>query len=224
MKVPVDMDNNFGSVDIFGSWVEVGMVILALAAGVVVGIPAIIALTRKFNKKKSVIPPNSNFISRHNKVHEYLTELRVKLDAARTHIVQFHNGGQVINGNCMQKMSVTHESCVDGVNETQMERQDVLLTMYSDFLEKVAGDDTKPVLTSTLEVSHFKRVLEGNRVLMFSTLPLRGLKGELNGAVVVEWCNWGKVDEIDFVRVKEELIDKRRYIESRLWGTYGKEE
>ena len=215
---PTDLDNNFGTVDIFGSWVEVGMVVLAISAGIVFGIPALFHLAKKYGRKKH-IAPNKQFISKHSKVHEYLTELRVKLDAARTHVVQFHNGGQIVGGNSMQKMSVTHESCVDGVNETQLERQDVLLSMFSDFLDKVSAEDPKPIMTSTLEASHYKRILEGNRVLMFSALPLRGLKGNLVGAVVIEWCNWGKVDEIDFVVVREELIDKRRYIESRLQGT-----
>ena len=216
MKIPVDMDNNFGTVDIFGSWVEIGMVFLAITAGVVFGIPALFHLAKKYGVKKHQKPVTNKFINRHSRINEYLTELRVKLDGARTNIIQFHNGGQIINGESMQKMSVTHESCVDGITETQGDRQDVLLSMWSDFLQKVSLDDSKPILTSTLNPSHFKRVLEANTVLMFSTLPLRGLKGNLLGAVVIEWCNWNKVDEIDFVIVKEELIDKRRYIEAQL--------
>jgi hypothetical protein len=212
------MDNNFGTVDIFGSWVEIGMVFLAIGAGVVFGIPALFHLAKKFSAKKQK-PVSRKFITRHSRINEYLTELRVKLDGARTNIIQFHNGGQIINGESMQKMSVTHESCVDGIKETHGDRQDVLLSMWSDFLEKLSQEDAKPILTSTLNPSHFKRVLEANTVLMFSTLPLRGLKGNLLGAVVVEWCNWSKVDEIDFVVVKEELIDKRRYIEAQLSET-----
>ena len=213
--IPVDMDNNYGTVDIFGSWVEIGMVFLAITAGVVFGIPALFHLGKKFKKSKDE-PISKTYIKKHTRINEYLTELRVKLDAARTHVVRFHNGGSYSDGPSMKKFSITHESCVDGIRETQAERQNNLLTLYSDFLDKAYLDNSKPVLTSTLTPSHFKRTLESNTVLMFSVLPLRGLKQNIVGAVVVEWCNWNKVDEIDFVKVREELTDIRRYIEAQM--------
>lgn len=211
----VETDNTYGSVDIFGSWVEVGMVGIALVAGIIIAIPAFNALLkRRKNKAKKTV--NNSYIKCHTRVHEYLTELRVVLDAARAYVIQFHNGSEFLDGNNIKKMSITHESCSEGVKEIINTRQDEMLSLNSDFLNKLNLNDPKPFLTSTLGLCHFKRILESNRVLMSAYLPLRDIKGGITGAVCIEWCHWGMVDDLDFSVVREELIDKRRYIEAQL--------
>jgi len=210
------IDNTYGTVDIFGSWVEVGMVGLALLAGIIIAVPAFHALMKRRKKSKKIV--NNSYIKCHTRVHEYLTELRVILDSARTYVIQFENGHEFIGGGNIKKMSITHESCSEGVKETITTRQDEMLSLNSDFLNKLNLNDPKPFLTSTLGLSHFKRTLESNRVLMSAHLPLRDIKGGITGAVCVEWCHWGMVDDLDFSVVREELIDKRRYIEAQLGG------
>jgi hypothetical protein len=212
---PIEIDNTYGAVDIFGSWVEVGMVGIAIIAGVIIAVPAFNALLkRRKNKSKKIV--NNSYIKCHTRVHEYLTELRVKLDSARTYVVQFHNGSEFLDGNSMKKMSITHESCSEGVVEIISARQGELLSLNSDFLNKLNLNDPKPFLTSTLGLCHFKRTLESNRVVMSAHLPLRDVKGGITGAICIEWCHWGMVDDLDFSVVREELIDKRRYIEAQL--------
>jgi hypothetical protein len=217
---PIEIDNTYGTVDIFGSWVEVGMVGLALLAGIIIAVPAFHAVLKR-RKKKSKKIVNNSYIKCHTRVHEYLTELRVILDSARTYVIQFHNGSEFLDGNSMKKMSITHESCSEGVVEIISARQGELLSLNSDFLNKLNINDPKPFLTSTLGLCHFKRTLESNRVLMSAHLPLRNVKGGITGAICIEWCHWGMVDDLDFSVVREELIDKRRYIEAQLGGQNG---
>lgn len=214
-----EIDNTYGAVDIFGSWVEVGMVGLALIAGIIIAVPAFNALIKRRKKSKKIV--NNSYIKCHTRVHEYLTELRVILDAARTYVVQFHNGSEFLDGNNIKKMSITHESCSEGVKEIITTRQDEMLSLNSDFLNKLNLNDPKPFLTSTLSLCHFKRTLESNRVLMSAHLPLRDVKGGITGAICIEWCHWGMVDDLDFSVVREELIDKRRYIEAQLGDRNG---
>ena len=96
MQELVEIDNTVQSIDIFGSWVEVGMVGIALLAGFLLGIPVIKTAIekRKQNKDKIV---STDFVKAHTRINEYLTEARVILDCARTQVVQFHNGGEYIN-------------------------------------------------------------------------------------------------------------------------------
>ena len=44
-----------------------------------------------------------DFIQIHSEIHEFLTELRVVTDAARTQVIQFHNGEYFMDGISMRK-------------------------------------------------------------------------------------------------------------------------
>lgn len=59
------------------------------------------------NKKKKECKQYWNI---HSEIHEILTELRIRTDAARAQIIQFHNGEYFMDGVSMKKMSLTHES------------------------------------------------------------------------------------------------------------------
>jgi hypothetical protein len=50
------------------------------------------------------------------KMYEALIELRMKVEADRVHIIQFHNGDKFIAGNPIWKMTCTHETCREGVS------------------------------------------------------------------------------------------------------------
>lgn len=214
-------DNSVGEIDIIGSWVEIGMVCTALVAGIILAIPVIKYIWQKKYKKNKCIwkelPTSNKFVRLHTKIHEYLTELRVMGDAARAQVMQFHNGGQFLDGTSMKRFSLTHESCRSGVSETRKERQDVILTMMGEMLEIVTANDARPILTSTLPDCHFKRHLESNNVIMFSLIPIRNAMGmNIIGYLSVEWCSWLKADAV----IEEDTIpmmeEKRRFIEAEL--------
>ena len=214
------VDNTVEGIDIFGSWVEAGMVLAALGAGILLGYPMIKSFLRNRKENKAIwkeLPTSNSFVNLHTKVHEHLTELRVLGDAGRAQVVQFHNGGKFIDGSSMKRFSLTHESCRSGVSETRHTRQDVILTMFGEMLELVTADDGRPMLTSKLPDCHFKRHLEANSVIMFSLVPIRNANGmNVIGCLSVEWCSWVKADAV----IEEDIIpmvtEKRRYIEAEL--------
>jgi len=206
--------NRYGEVDILGSWVEVGMVVAAICVGVFVTVPAIKAFLK--NKKK-IHPCSLKFRSTHTRIHEFLTELRVVLGACRSVILQFHNGGQFLDGTSIKRFSLTHESCRTGVSETRQTRQDVMLTMFGEMLELVTTSNPCPILTSTLPDCHWKRHLESNSVIMFSLIPLRNANGmNIIGCLSLEWCSWLKADAVDEEDASVLMEEKRRYIEAEL--------
>ena len=214
------VNNTVEGIDIFGSWVEAGMVMAALGAGILLGYPMIKSFLRNRKENKSIwkeLPTSEKFVGLHTKVHEHLTELRVLGDAGRAQVVQFHNGGKFIDGSSMKRFSLTHESCRSGVSETRDSRQEVILTMFGEMLEIVTATDPTPKLTSELPDCHFKRHLESNSVVLFSLIPIRNASGmSVIGYLSVEWCSWVKADAV----VEEDVIpmmkEKRRYIEAEL--------
>jgi len=213
-------DNQVGDIDILGSWVEVGMVIAALTAGVLLAYPFIKLIVKKRKKGKCIWkepPAAPKFVKLHTKVHEQLTELRVLADAARCQVVQFHNGGQFLDGTSIKRFSLTHESCKTGVSETRQTRQDVMLTMFGEMLELVTKNNPLPLLTSNLPDCHWKRHLESNNVVMFSLIPLRSANSmNIIGCLSLEWCSWMKADAVDEEDVSAMIEEKRRYVEAEL--------
>jgi len=214
------IDNNVGDIDILGSWVEVGMVVAALTAGVFLAYPFIKHLIKRRKKSKCIwkeLPTAPKFVKLHTKVHEQLTELRVVADAARCQVIQFHNGGQFLDGTSIKRFSLTHESCRTGVSETRQTRQDVMLTMFGEMLELVTTSNPCPILTSTLPDCHWKRHLESNSIIMFSLIPLRNANGmNIIGCLSLEWCSWLKADAVDEEDASVLMEEKRRYIEAEL--------
>ena len=214
------VDNTVEGIDIFGSWVEAGMVLAALGAGILLGYPMIKSFLAKRKENKSIwkeLPTSQKFVSLHTKVHEHLTELRVRADAGRAQVVQFHNGGKFIDGSSMKRFSLTHESCRSGVSETRHTRQDVILTMFGEMLEIVTADEGTPILTSNLPDCHFKRHLEANSVILFSLVPIRNANGmNVIGCLSIEWCSWVKADAVQDEDIVPMVKEKRRYIEAEL--------
>jgi len=216
MQELVEIDNTVQSIDVFGSWVEIGMVGVALLAGILLGVPAIHAMiqSRKHKKDKVV---TKDFVKTHTRINEYLTEARVLLDCARTQVIQFHNGGEYINGVSMKKLSMTHESVTDGITDTQQETQDAHISLYVEKVELALNNNSKPQLTSSVKPSFFKRTLETNRVLLFCILPLRDLnKHKTIGCVTAQWCSWEKVDDVDYIEVSRKMEETRKLIEGQL--------
>ena len=93
-------------------WIALGVSSAALVAGF---FSFFFAKKKKAGKKaEGIISPDidfpDNFWGVHTKIQETLTELRVKIDSARSHLVQFHNGGTFVDGISMKRMSLTRIS------------------------------------------------------------------------------------------------------------------
>lgn len=217
MTATSSIDNVVSGIDIFGSWAEIGMVLVAVAAGVLIALPGLKAIQRKRERKSVFNPTDSNFRELHTRVHEHLSEIRIVLDAARTTVFHFHNGGSFLDGSSMKKFSLTHQSTTSGVSDTRSECQDVLLSLFVDMLEHIVSDEGTPLMTSQLPESHFKKWLESNHVVLFSIVPVRNALGTLiNGFMMSEWCSLSKSDDVNDEIVCKEMLEKRRYIEAEL--------
>ena len=208
--------NSQYGIDIMGSWVEVGMVFAAIAVGIFLAIPAVKSITNK--RKKTTHPCSQKFRKTHSRIHEFLTEIRVKMHADRTSVLQFHNGGEFLDGSSVKKFSLTHESCVVGISESMALRQNILASMFVEALDHLSKNDPTVEATSNLHDSHFKRHLEANHTLIFSLVPIKDIKGVLTtGFLLVEWCNWDKAELIDDDKILVEIPQYTRYIEGQLY-------
>tara|TARA_Y100001938_G_scaffold151048_1_gene245469 strand:- start:5672 stop:6346 length:675 start_codon:yes stop_codon:yes gene_type:complete len=208
--------NRFMEVDLMGSWMEIGIAMSALIVGFCMGYP----LFRSWIKKKRVNktnPCSNNFRNIHSRIHEFLTEIRVKMNADRSCVLQFHNGGSFLDGSSMKKFSLTHESCSVGVQESMTGRYDLLASAYVEMLDRMSKDVLEVEATSNLPDCNFKRHLESNHTLVFAIAPIRDSRGVLiSGFLLLEWCTWDSADMIDDDRIPIDIKEYSRYIESRL--------
>ena len=200
-------------------WLKIGMSITALVGGVAI---TTLSLLKKHKKKKS-IKTQKEFEKIHTRVHELLTELRLKHDSARTSIIQFHNGGKYYTGTAMQRFSTTHESVAMGVPSIIRNQHDILLSRYPEMLQHVAKDTSEVVIVSEMHESNFKRYLDYHHVLAFSMIPIKDdISGIIIGYLCSEWCRWNKIDDIDSEDSSEEIENSRRLISVMITQNQGK--
>jgi len=201
-------------IDTFDSWVEVGMVIAALLGGFVAFLFPYLHKLKKDTKK--LFNQKANFDwNTHNRLHEVLTELRVQNDCARTQIIQFHNGGEFLDGISMQKMSLTHESLASGTSSEMETKKDVLLSLCIEGLKLVKENDSKVHIVELLEDSWCKKFLQSSNVIAFSFLPLR-INEHIVGYIMCQWCSWSKADEIEEDAARLFIEEARNIIEVTL--------
>jgi len=207
-------DNEVGGVDIVGSWMEVGLVAVALVAGVFFALPVLYKAIETRKKKKKTYLPN-NYWRCNSRVHEILTELRVELDCARTQVVQFHNGGSFFDGTSMAKLTMTHESVRTGVSPESPNWRDLQMSTMHHLLEKTK--DGKCTFNLPIEDgdNYSKQQLMAANVLAYSIIPLYK-NNYFSGFVMCQWCSWSKVDEIVESNIPDLLIAARNKLQIEL--------
>lgn len=201
-------------------WIELGVAIGAIVVGVTFGIYKVlkgksVMLLDTLKTKEQLKFPTSCFWQTHTRVHETLTELRVKTDCARGQLVQFHNSGHFLDGISMKKMSLTHESLEKGVSSEMGIKKDLLLSMCIDGLNLLLEDDPQLYMVSEMEDSWCKQFMENSNVISFSFLPIRR-QGLVIGYIMCQWCSWTKTDIIDIEEVVSEITTARNLIEIQL--------
>ena len=80
----------------------------------------------KNNKKKYSIKLTTE---KNTKIHEVLTEVRVRFHADRAYVSMFHNGDKYINGSEILKVSRTNESVNSGVSLEAYHYQDINISL-----------------------------------------------------------------------------------------------
>jgi len=204
-----------GDIDIVGSWLEIGMTIAAIAAGVITVLIPLIRRRVKKNFNTNLDYPKSFRWEIHTRLHETLTELRVRTDCARSQIVQFHNSGEFLDGVSMKKFSLTHESLNIGTIGEGDQKKDMLITMFLYKLNLLKEDKAAIHIVDSMSDTYSKQYMQNSNVIAFSMLPIRKKK-EIVGYVMIQWCSWNKVDLIDENVVGEEMENARTHIEVQL--------
>ena len=198
-------------------WVSLGMAIAAAVAGFITYFVG--RRMKKNNKNKNIISPTLDFPEEfwlvHTKIQETITELRLRLDSARTQLFQFHNGGYFLDGISKLKMSLTHESLERSVSAEMRNHQDLIMSMYMPLLESVRKDESKLHLVSEMEDSYAKQHLDSGNVIAFSVLPIRS-NNMIVGCLFCQWCSWNKVDEIEEDLVEDWMNRSQSLIEVEL--------
>ena len=207
------------NLDIFESWMAVGMAIAAITAGI------IIFVLPYYNKIKNYSIPTDYPVgfncNSHTRLHETLTELRVQTDCARTQIVQFHNGGQFLDGISMKKMTLTHESLDSGTSSELYRKKDIPVSMCISGLNLLKDNNSEFHIVDNLENSWCKKFMQASNVIAFSFLPLIKNK-EIVGYVMCQWCSWSKADEVNENEISSFLENSRNIIEIILEQQSGK--
>ena len=210
-------------------WFEIGAGAIALITGIATGFYYLvnkgkIKMLLKEKKGQSIDLPDNCFWGTHTRLHETLTELRVKTDCARSQIVQFHNGGEFLDGISMKKMSLTHESLDKGVSSELSNKQDVLLSLCVAGLNTLLEDEAIIHIVEDMEDSWCKQFYQSSNIVTLAFLPIRKY-GQAIGYVMVQCCSWNKADSIEDETVSKELEDARALIEVQLdilKGKHGK--
>jgi|694.fasta_scaffold00120_82 hypothetical protein len=199
----------------FDLWMNVGTAIFAMIAGMFTGAAYLrkkMTFWKKEEEKGAAITVDD--IRKYGQVQELITTLRNMTGADRTQILQFHNGGKFLDGSSMKRMSVTHESCRQGVAYEYMHMQAVLATLLWEKIELVKKDDSQIHFTKNLTDSTLKTYCRSKGTEAFSILPIRK-DNMLIGFINIDWLDAEEVPNkpIDFANVFEEY---RGYIELQL--------
>lgn len=186
-------------------WIEIGLGISTFLSAFILGG---YRQYKKLTKRKNDID-----WSVHTHIHELLTELRVRTNASRSEILQFHNGEYFSDGVSMKKISTTHESVSSGISSDAI--RGALVTLYLPILEKLESD--RPIITFTEEErpSFFKNTLDLSNVYSFVVIPLR-LHGSKNGLIMLQWCDDDGYSTDNSEHIQKELFYYRNTIETRL--------
>ena len=199
-------------------WFEIGIIAVGLFAGLFIGWirikdPVTNWINKLLGKEKKGKKASTPDISIDKNIHEHLNRLRYESDACRVKLLQYHNGGSFSNGKSMKKLSMTHESCHPGMVPTFKGNTDMILSLFVDLLEATHENNPNLINTGVMRDSFFKSYLQSNHVLMFSTLPIRDVKGDHIGCLICEWCAWEFADAVQYDGFVDKSTETRNSIE-----------
>ena len=206
-----ESDNQFFNIDVFGSWMDVGLAVGMFVIGFAFVFKSILGL----RKSRGCSPFKQQSIAVHSRVHEHLTELRVLTGAGRAQICMFHNGGTFESGSSMKKFSVTHESLALAIESTLQKKKEMVVSAFTHLIEHVSKDDPSPLIVNQMEDSFWKSFLISQRVLMTCNLPIFcQAKGTIVGYLCLEWCSLKHMDDADDEKIQMEMEEKRSIVQA----------
>lgn len=140
--------------------------------------------------------------TRHQKVQELITELRVRTGGSRVVISLFHNGGFYSSGVPYKKTSIIYETCEFGIAPITQESQSIPLSQVSDVLKELASR-SGPFFINTISMNQGVWKYTLMRQGVDSAYYCRISQGEkIIGYIAITYGDQVKVD-----KKIEELID-----------------
>ena len=186
-------------------WFDLGVTLAATVSGIYGGIVYARKKDKLAERHDAEISPK--FQQQQNIINDCLVALRVRTNADRIKIGQFHNGGKFLDGSPMKRFSITHESCDMGVPFEGANLQNIVVTILWDLISYVKQNDTKLWYTRDLPEGHFRSYNKSHGIDAFMVLPIR--KHDLiTGFVMVEWCDLDKIP--DTFDVTDEVMKEFR--------------
>jgi Fe2+ transport system protein B len=187
--------------------VEYGIATASFLAGAFYGVRKI--KDKLFSHKKE--KEGKQYWNIHSEIHEILTELRIRTDAARAQIIQFHNGEYFMDGVSMKKMSLTHESLRSGISAEVHQKKDVLISAYIDFIRSILDNKHRFEIVGAMKESYQKQLFIASNVVAYMAIPLQS-KGVNIGYVIVHWCSDEKVEKVQ----EEPASNEMKYAKDRI--------
>ena len=201
--------------NIFSSWsvwFDVGGALATLLLGAWGGMRYSNKRAEDTHRKEAEISPK--FQQQQNVVNDCLVALRIRANADRVKIGQFHNGGKFLDGSPMKRFSVTHESCDIGVPFEGTHLQNIVVTILWDLISYVKQSNTKLWYTRDLPEGHFRSYNKAHGIDAFMVLPIH--KHDLiTGFVMVEWCDLDKIPD-NTIMIENLMSEYRSTIEVEL--------
>lgn len=187
----------FGNPQQLGAWFEIGLIVGSFISGaLIVWFPKL----RSNSSKKKHNKIGKRFETLHTRIHEELTQLRVKCDCARTWCASFHNGESFFDGTPIRKWSITHESVHLGIRNSVEETQSIMASRFPELVQLLQEQkETSLQVTALLPDNHsLKPYMQSRNVTGFMVTPIMDSKGlTLYGFICCEWSSLTHLDRID---------------------------
>jgi len=185
LQTPTNIDTYF----IVGSYIFSFLVggVLALSTHI----------KKLFIKKVEIASLPPNFVRLHTVLDEYLTEMRVNLNASRTSISKFHNGGHFFDGESILKFTTTNESCSLGTNNTIESSQGLLITRWIGIVGVLQEEGLNLHYTKDITDNQLRGYYEARNTIAFMTKSTICSKGLKTGFISVEWCEYEDIENQD---------------------------
>jgi len=156
-----------------------------------------------------------------DKIHDLLTECRVKLNANRVVVVRFHNGGNYTNSNPMLKFSIVYESTDSSTKEIMNLFQNVFVSKYPKASKLLFDqgylkiDDVKKMFKEKPEyIPNLYSDLLYHNVKAYYEVAIKDVSNYIVGFIAIAYHYQYQLSEGEFQRLEEHatklgnLIDK----------------
>lgn len=142
-----------------------------------------------------------------------LESIREELEAGRTWIAQFHNGGKLLNSvrdASMKRVSVTHEVTAAGVSKEQRTFSEVLVSFFSEMIDRLIQNDYVTYKGNQVDVDPEVELLFRQRgTEQMYLFAMRNIDGVLIGILGVDYTAREESlneQEVQYLKAKASLL------------------